>query len=359
MWHWRECRAGVGLHIGNACAVLRCWLRGCGRHREVRVFAAWAGPPVSRALHHLVGNGRDGRVHGHLGARLHGAERGLYAYLNCLAHQLLHLGIAHALLDVQLAHLEFVQQFGLDLGANLLWIGLTACLCHADSLDHLLFARQVHQVDHKRHHHLLHVRRQRLDGLGQRVELLRAEAAGAWHILQRHLDSGAQHIVAQVLQPGIWVHLWAIQHHRARWVQHIALDHHHLFLAAHVLDFQRKQQLAHHRARLLELVHQVGHADMRLLYLRLFLHAGARRALLALKCRGDRAHARDSSAAVLHQLELLAVELEVRLDLEARARVVAEVVGIKDHVGIGPGNHASKLLVTHSHGALGALRAAR
>ena len=88
--------------------------------------------------------------------------------------------------------------------------------------------------------------------------MLRPEAAGAWHVIERDLDTGPQNVVTQVMQSGIRILFRLVENHLARLVEHVALDHNHLFLVADVLNFHGQQQFADHRTGGLEIVHQVG-----------------------------------------------------------------------------------------------------
>ena len=147
-----------------------------------------------------------------------------------------------------------------------------------------------------------------------------------------------------------------IDDHLARRVERVTFDHHGLLLAAHVGNDHRHQQLAHQRPRVLEVIHHVCQRHLGLLKLGLLLDARRGRALLAHECRAHAADALHGAPAVVHQLELLLVQLKVALDLEARARL-RHMARVQHNVGVGAGDHAAELGVRHVHGALGALGA--
>ena len=127
------------------------------------------------ALQNLIRDRRNHRHLSHLCAALHSCELRLDVGLHGLSHHHFDLGFALALFRRQLALLQVVHQLLLDLLAHRLRVCLPFRL--ANGLHHFFLARQVHQVDKERHHHLLHVRRRSLDGFRQRVELLGTEAA--------------------------------------------------------------------------------------------------------------------------------------------------------------------------------------
>ena len=236
---------------------------------------------VAGAAHDLVSDRRNLRHRGHLGATLHRAECRLHANLHRLYHQFADLRIGQPLLVGQLALLQLEHQFLLDLGLDGFRVGGLAGLL--DGLDHLFLVGQVHQVHHEWCCRGLHARRRCLDSLGNGAQLLGAETAARGHILQRHEQAGALHIVRQVADPGLRIHLGMVEHHGAGRTDGIALDDDGLFLAAHVGDQHGHQQFTNLGARVLEVVDEVGQGNLGLLDLRLLLNAGCCGSGLALE----------------------------------------------------------------------------
>ncbi|MOA17786.1 hypothetical protein D3C78_1380550 [compost metagenome] len=163
-------------------------------------------------MHDGIGDGGDLRHAGHLHAGLHGTVGRLHADLHGARLNLGDLRLGAALLEVQLAQLQLgagLRQGLLDRLLNALLDLLRALLfgSGADRFHHVAFKRYVHKPDHERQHGGLVLRRQRLDGLAHRVQLLAAVAGGARYVLQGNLQAGAQQVVGQIAVAVHWVDL--------------------------------------------------------------------------------------------------------------------------------------------------------
>ena len=160
--------------------------------------------------------------------------------------------------------------------------------------------------------------RQRLNGFRERIELLPSIAAGARHILKRHLQPRALQVVGQV-RHAVFVQLCPVDDDRAVFAHRIAFDDDSGFFLAHVLNDHRTEQVADLATRIPKVTHQPRQRLVGLLNLGLLLQARRRRALLALESCRHAADALDGGAVVLQHLEMLVGQGVVALDLESGA----------------------------------------